>query len=339
MPADQTGIGALRIYVREASGFDVVSIAKDLLSGCWTFDADVIESALARLGAQLKDGLLGTLASLAAPVLVSLALRAITGDGQGGAIVLICRMGCAAMLMERFAEARAVASAALRVTSGLIDLAAPVLASALTLTAHARAAAVLTPSAALCAKLVTDALSAVGLLMCSAAAAVAMAANLSDRFPLNRLFRLLSRTTAWSVGLLLSMFTGLMSVQGLLAGPQDAAASQALRQAIRSALPIVGGDLSNASDALLGSAAAVRGVAGVSGVLAVVLCAAAPVGRLMLSAFSLKIAASVLEPLAEPGLVRITAHFGAVTELLAAICAGGAMLAVICLGACVSLSG
>lgn len=335
---DRIGVDELARQSEALGGVDVRALCKALMTGRLPVNGEAIRSALRRLLKGLRRALTEALSLLAAPVLASLVLRAIS-DGDDHGIQLVCRMGCAALLSERFIEARSVAAGALNASSKLIDAAAPALATALTLTGSAGKAAILTPSAALCAKLTADVLNRIGLPLCGVIAIVAAAANLSERFRLDRLFSLLTRWANGSVGLLLAGFVGLMALQGLLVSGQDALTARALRRAIHAALPVIGGEVSDSAGALLGSAIAARNAVGVAGMLAAMGVCAAPLAKLALSSLSLRLAAAALEPIADPGVTRVAGAFAEVHRLLLAISAGGMLMSVLCLGACLAMAG
>ena len=120
---------------------------------------------------------------------------------------------------------------------------------------------------------------------------------------------------------------------------QDAVSVRAIQRALRSMLPIVGGEVSDSAGALLASALSVRNLAGVAGMVAVVGGSLAPILRLAVAALSLNLAAAVLEPVADAGVTRIIASYGELNKLLLAICVSGTLLAVLMLGACLSMAG
>ncbi len=337
---NSTGIGALQETSRALGGVDVRELARKLLSGQLALNESSVRDAVSDFGGKLRAALADALTALAAPVLACALLRALMDDrAQGAAMALLCRLTCAALMMERFVACRAVAGEALSAAAKWIDAAAPVVASTMALTGAGRRAAILTPSAALCAKLISDGISGVGLPLCSVAAAVAASANLSERFRLNRLFALTRRGIRWGVGLLSAAFAGLLSLQGLLAAGQDTAAARAVGRMVRAALPIIGGEVSDSSGVLLSSTLAVRNAVGVAGMLAGIAICAAPIAKLALTALSLKLASAVLEPVADAGMARVVGDFGEVTQLLAALCATGMLMSALCLGAFLTLNG
>lgn len=336
---DQWGFDALAREADGLGGVNIRELTEKLMTGELPADGAFARQCITRIAASFRLAVTQALRLLAAPALASLLLKALLPEGGGGAMLLVCRLGCAALLTGQFAGLLATARKALDVSSRIIDAAAPVLATALTFTGASARASILTPSAAICTRLISQVLRDVGIPLCGATATVAAGANLSDRFRLNRLFDLLRRFVAWGVGATLAGFVGLMALQGLLASGQDALTARALRRAIQSALPIVGGEVSDSAGVLLGSAVAARNAVGVAGMLAALAVCAAPIVTLALSSLSLRLAAAVLEPVCDAGITRITGDFAAMAQLLVAICAGGVMMSVLCLGACLALAG
>ena len=74
----------------------------------------------------------------------------------------------------------------------------------------------------------------------------------------------------WSLKTLLYVFTGYISITGVVSGPTDAAALKAAKLTISGVVPVVGGILSDASEAVLVGAGAVKNSIGLYGLFAVV---------------------------------------------------------------------
>lgn len=74
---------------------------------------------------------------------------------------------------------------------------------------------------------------------------------------------------SWLLKTLLTVYTTYMSITGVVSGTTDAAALKAAKVTISSVVPVVGGILSDASEAVLVSAGVMKNAAGVYGILAV----------------------------------------------------------------------
>ena len=73
----------------------------------------------------------------------------------------------------------------------------------------------------------------------------------------------------WGLKIVLYVYTGYISITGVVSGTTDASLLKAAKLTISGAVPVVGGILSDASEAVLVSAAAVKNAAGVYGLLAI----------------------------------------------------------------------
>lgn len=82
--------------------------------------------------------------------------------------------------------------------------------------------------------------------------------------------------SVWILKIVLYVFTGYMSITGVISGTTDAQALKAAKLTISGMVPVVGGILSDASEAVLVGAGVVRNAAGIYGILAVLSIFAGP---------------------------------------------------------------
>ena len=335
---DQTGFSGLVDLSEALDGPDVRRIAGEVLSGRLPVHRDLPGRALRQFTGAVKKALLPVLWALATPVLVTLALRTVLG-AEDGPLVLLCRLACVFSLGQQCAAAMEVAREGMAVVARIANAAAPVIASALSLTGRAAASATLTPVAAVCADGIEKALMAWGLPMCVVAAVIAAGGSLSDSFRLDRLFKLICGMVTRGLCLLIAAFVGLMALQGRLAAARDGASVQAVRQALKGLIPLIGGSIGDSSAALLESAAAVRNAVGVTGLMILLGTAAGPAVRLGAHMLSMKLASALMEPVADPGITRIAAGYGEIARLQLALYTGSVLLAVLLTGAGLGLLG
>ena len=327
---DEVGFGALDALSDEA-GIDPREVARRVLAGDFAPDGELPGRLLDGLVSALREEWFAVLRLLAAPVLAALVVRLMLA-GEAGALPLACRLAAALGLMRRFAEAAQIAEGAMAASARMARVASPVLAAALALTGGQAASAQLTPLSALCVGGVQKALAGVGLPLCALAAAVAVAGNLSERFRLDALFSLIKRAAGALAGLTTAGFVGLIAVQGRLAAAQDTLSARAVGSALKRAVPIIGGALSDASGALVGSALGLRNAVGAAGLALALGVCLKPLLALAASMLSVKLAAAVIEPVADPGTSRIASGIGDALQLLLTLCVAGTMLTALLAG-------
>lgn len=99
------------------------------------------------------------------------------------------------------------------------------------------------------------------------------------------------KTVTVTLGFLSTVFVGLLSIKGLLAGAADSAAAKGAKFLIGSFVPVVGGAVSDALGSIVSSLSLVRGATGAFGILAVLLIALPVFAELLLWLLTLNLCA------------------------------------------------
>lgn len=122
----------------------------------------------------------------------------------------------------------------------------------------------------------------------------------------------------WSLKTVLYIFTGFMGITGVVSGATDAAALKAAKLTISGAVPVVGGILSDASEAVLVSAGLVKNAVGIYGLLATAAVYLSPFVRIGTHYLMLKFTATVCATFGGKKIVGLIEDFtGAMGLLLA----------------------
>ena len=110
---------------------------------------------------------------------------------------------------------------------------------------------------------------------------------------LKRMKDLLKWVMGWCLKTVLTVFTAYMGITGAVTGTADAAVLKAAKTAISTAVPVVGGVLSNAAESVLAGAALMKSAAGIYGILAMLAIFLEPFLRIGIQYLMLKITAAV----------------------------------------------
>ena len=137
---------------------------------------------------------------------------------------------------------------------------------------------------------------------------------------LARLGAMIRTCAEWTLKLGLYLFTGYMAVTGVVSGAADALAGKAAKIAVSGAVPVVGGILSDAADAVLLSAATLGSGAGIWGILTVLAVFLAPALRIGVQYLLLKLTAAAGEALGCGRCAGVVGDFAGVLGLLMALC-------------------
>lgn len=128
---------------------------------------------------------------------------------------------------------------------------------------------------------------------------------------------------------LLVVFVTYLTVSGSVAGSADAVALKAAKTAISSAVPVVGGIISNAAETILVGAGVLRGSVGIFGLLAVLGLCLGPFLQLGVHYLSYKVSAAIAGTLAEGRLAELIGGIGTAFGLICGMTGSCALLLLI----------
>lgn len=149
------------------------------------------------------------------------------------------------------------------------------------------------------------------------ALAIAQAA-LGDEL-LKKLAEFIKGASVWLLKTVLYVFTGYIGITGVVSGTTDAAALKAAKLTISGAVPVVGGILSDASEAVLVGAGVVKNTAGIYGILAVLAVFIGPFLRIGCHYLLLKLTGALCCIFGTKRCTDLIADFSSAMGLLLAI--------------------
>ena len=110
---------------------------------------------------------------------------------------------------------------------------------------------------------------------------------------LKKMRDLIKSSATWVLKTLLYIFTGYITLTGVISGTTDAAALKAAKMTISGVVPVVGGILSDASEAVLVGAGTVKNAVGLYGMFAIIAIWIGPFLRLGIHYLLLKVSGAV----------------------------------------------
>ena len=136
---------------------------------------------------------------------------------------------------------------------------------------------------------------------------------------LKKMSDLVKNSMSWLLKTILMVFTTYMSITGVVSGTTDAAALKATKVTISSVVPVVGGILSDASEAVLVSAGLMKNAAGIYGILAILAVCLQPFLRIGVHYLLLKATAAVCGIFGSKGMTGLIEDFSTAMGLLLAM--------------------
>ena len=149
--------------------------------------------------------------------------------------------------------------------------------------------------------------------VCAAAAA---AEAMLPGHGLGRIGKGVSKAVTWVLTGALILFTGYLAVSGALSGSSDALTAQLTKNAISTAVPVVGGIISDAAGSVLAGALVLKNAVGAFGMLAVIAICLLPFLRLAVQYLLYKLTAFLAATVGSAPLVGLIDALGSAFGLV-----------------------
>ena len=140
--------------------------------------------------------------------------------------------------------------------------------------------------------------------------------NISNKIQIDRLSKFLKSSIIWILGIILTIFIGLLTIRGITSSTIDAVTLKTAKFTIDNFIPIVGKSFSDAISSVAGYSLIIKNAIGSIGLIVIILIMLYPIIKIVLSSFIFKLSASLLEPITDK---RITSSIAAAGESLVLI--------------------
>lgn len=232
--------------------------------GLWT----VIQRALAAVEPELLAASGSCVALIAAVMLVSL-LKGLPGK-QEQLLELTLTLVIGGILLSQSGSLIRLASDTVQELSGYGKLLIPVMTGALAAQGGVTSASALYAGTVAFNSLLGSLISKLLVPGVYLFLALATASAATGEAALGKFRDFLKWAASWALKGALYLFTGYMSITGVVTGTTDAAALKATKMTISGMVPVVGGILSDASEAVLVGAGVMKNAVGIYGLIAII---------------------------------------------------------------------
>lgn len=251
--------------------------------GLW----NVVKAALATMDESLSEAMKGCLAAASAALICAL-LGEITGSAPGRSMELACTVAVAGILLGPSATLIRLGTQTGEELSEYGTLLLPVMSGALAAQGGVTASTALYTGTAMFDSLLSMLLSKLMVPMVWLLLALAIAHSALGEELLGKMKDFIKWLMGWVLKIVLYLFSGYMAVTGVVSGTADTSAVRAAKIAISTAVPVVGGILSDASETVLVTAGALGSAAGVYGLITVLALFSGPFIRIGIQYLLLK---------------------------------------------------
>ena len=153
--------------------------------------------------------------------------------------------------------------------------------------------------------------------------------KISNNIQIEKLSKFLKSGIVWFFGIVLTIFVGVVSLEGTLSSSVDGITAKTTKAIVSSAIPVVGKILGDAVDTVLGCGILLKNAVGVIGIIVLIGICIVPILKLSILTIAYKLMSAICEPIAEKNILGLLDQIGDVYKILLAVLSSIAVMVII----------
>lgn len=149
--------------------------------------------------------------------------------------------------------------------------------------------------------------------------ALAIVSKLSDKIQIDKIAKFMKSSTIWMMGIILTIFVGILSIEGTLSSSVDGITAKTAKAAVSNIIPVVGKVLGDAVDTVIGCSSILKNAVGVVGIIVILSICLVPIIKLAILTIAYHLTAAVAEPISDGKIVKLLEQMGDTFKILLGI--------------------
>lgn len=150
-------------------------------------------------------------------------------------------------------------------------------------------------------------------------ASISIISKISDKVQIEKISKFLKSSTIWFLGIILTIFVGIVSLEGTLSSSIDGITAKTAKTIVSTTVPVVGKILGDVVDSVLGCGVILKNAVGFLGVIIIIGICVVPILKLAVLTISYKLVASISEVIADKKIVKLLDEMGDIFKILLSI--------------------
>lgn len=158
---------------------------------------------------------------------------------------------------------------------------------------------------------------------------ISIVSNISDKIQIERISKFLKSSIVWILGIILTIFSCTLSLEGTLSSSVDGLTSKTAKAAISSFIPVVGKIMGDTVESVIGCGNILKNSVGIIGIIIIAGIVIIPIVKITVLWISFKLTSAVCELVADSQIVKLMDNIGDSYKILLAILISIAIMFVI----------
>jgi len=159
--------------------------------------------------------------------------------------------------------------------------------------------------------------------------ALGIVSKVSDKIQIDRIAKFFKSSVIWILGIVLTLFVGILSLEGTLTSNVDGVTAKTTKAAVSSLIPVVGKVLGDAVDSVMGCASVLKSAVGIVGVVVIIGICILPIIKLAILTITYNLASAACQPVADEKIVSLLGQMSDTFKVLLAIMVSVSVLLII----------
>lgn len=285
-------------------------------------NSTIYKKILNLLGKEVQSGI-KTLISILVIIIIHSILKSVSesleNDNISKLIYYVQYIAIVTIIMSNFSDVVNLVKETTINLVGFMNTLIPVLVSLMLYTGSITTTSVLEPIILFMINFIGNLVQDILIPMTLIIASISIISKISDNIQVEKISKFLKSSTIWFLGLVLTIFVGVVSLEGTLASSIDGITTKTAKTIVSSAVPIVGKILGDVIDSVLGCGVILKNAVGFLGVIIIVGICILPILKLSVLIVSYKLVSSVSEVIADGKIVKLLEQISGIFKILLAI--------------------
>ena len=233
------------------------------------------------------------------------------------------------LIMTNFADILSMVTTSINNLVGFMNSLIPILITLMLTTGNIASAGIIEPIILFIITFIGNFITSVLIPFVLIANVLGIVSKVSDRVQVDKLSKFFNSSVVWVLGIVLTIFVGVLSVEGSLSSTVDGITAKTAKAAVTNFIPVVGKILGDAVDTVIGCSNVLKNAVGIIGVIVILCICVGPIIKLAVLMALYYLASAVCQPIADERIVKLLDQMGDTFKMLLAImCSVSVMLIV-----------
>lgn len=300
---------------------DISEMLSDALTG-EVDNSQIYKKVLNIFGDEVKQSIV-TLISILVIVVIHSILKSLSDSLENGNIAKIIYyvqyILIVSIIMSNFTEIISLMKETANNLVGFMNALVPILITLMTYTGSIVTGGLIQPIILFMINFIGNMIESVLIPAVLIIAVLSIVSKISDKVQIGKITKFFKSTVTWFLGIVLTIFVGVLSLEGSLSSSIDGITAKTAKAAVSSLIPVVGKLLGDAVDTVLGCGVILKNALGVIGVIVIIGICIMPVVKLGVLTIIYNLAAAIIEPVSDEKIVKLLEEMGGTFKLLFAI--------------------